>query len=400
LRIMWHSNSPFAATGYGVQTALFTPRIVKAGHDVAISAFWGLLGATIDWRDGIVIFPGGMAPYGQDIWGQHADAFNADVIISLVDAWVLDGNSGKPWAPWFPVDHYPVPPPVLHAVAQSQVPIAMSRFGQNALQEAGVDAAYVPHGYDPAVYHPDPAARDEARKWLGAEPDQHVFGIVAANKGGFPSRKSIPQMIEAFALVANEDEKAFLYIHSHLGPELQGANLGEIIVRLGLQERVKVVDQYRNTSGMLSPGWLNGIYNAFDTLINVSMGEGFGVPILEAQAVGCPVIVGAWTAMQELCFGGWMLHPELEADRVWTPQGSYMWLPRIEPIAEAMRQAMVLRADDEAWHDLRSRCIAGAAAYQADLVMERFWLPVLERIEDTITVKQRISQIRVEEPVA
>jgi hypothetical protein len=32
MRINWFSNSPWASTGYGVQTRLFVPRIRKLGH--------------------------------------------------------------------------------------------------------------------------------------------------------------------------------------------------------------------------------------------------------------------------------------------------------------------------------------------------------------------------------
>lgn len=37
------------------------------------------------------------------------------------------------------------------------------------------------------------------------------------------------------------------------------------------------------------------------------LGEGFGIPIIEAQAAGCPVIVTDCTAMTELCLSGWLI---------------------------------------------------------------------------------------------
>ncbi len=51
-------------------------------------------------------------------------------------------------------------------------------------------------------------------------------------------------------------------------------------------------------------------YNAMDVLTNVALGQGFGIPILEAQACGTPVIVGDWTSMSELCFAGWKVAKE------------------------------------------------------------------------------------------
>ena len=49
MKILWHSNSPWARTGYGTQTALWVPRLAELGHEIAISAFHGLQGSPIPW---------------------------------------------------------------------------------------------------------------------------------------------------------------------------------------------------------------------------------------------------------------------------------------------------------------------------------------------------------------
>jgi len=36
IKLIWHSNAPFVASGYGQQTALFTPRL-NEHYDVSIS---------------------------------------------------------------------------------------------------------------------------------------------------------------------------------------------------------------------------------------------------------------------------------------------------------------------------------------------------------------------------
>jgi hypothetical protein len=48
-------------------------------------------------------------------------------------------------AAWCPVDHFPVPPDVLKFFHRTDaVPIAMSRYGERLLFDAGLDPVYIP----------------------------------------------------------------------------------------------------------------------------------------------------------------------------------------------------------------------------------------------------------------
>jgi glycosyltransferase involved in cell wall biosynthesis len=55
------------------------------------------------------------------------------------------------------------------------------------------------------------------------------------------------------------------------------------------------------------------IYSSFDVLMNCSAGEGFGIPIVEAQACGVPVVTHAVTAMPELTWNGYTVNSEASA---------------------------------------------------------------------------------------
>ena len=41
MRILWHSHSPLAATGYGKPTALWLPKLRDMGYEIMGSAFFG-----------------------------------------------------------------------------------------------------------------------------------------------------------------------------------------------------------------------------------------------------------------------------------------------------------------------------------------------------------------------
>lgn len=380
MRILWHSNAPWTATGYGVQTRLFAPRLKELGHEVTISAFYGLEGATINWQ-GIPVYPRAFHPYGMDVIATHAAETKADIVITLVDAWVLDhqriSQTGARWVPWFPVDHDPLPAQVKDAVKHAFQPIVYAKHAEASAKQAGLDVRYVPHGVDTAVYAPTP--KSEARRKLGIPEDAFVIGMVAANKG-LPSRKALPSQFEAFARFRERHPEALLYLHTHLGTEMQGLDIGGVLRAVGVpDEAVRVCDQYRNILGYADPV-MAAIYSTFDVLSSATMGEGFGVPIIEAQACGVPVIVGGWTAMPELVGSGWIIAQD-KAERMLTPMHAYQYLPRTDALLDAYESAWEARGDAS----LREQAREFAMQYDASRVTSEHWAPVLDEIAERLT---------------
>ncbi len=380
MRINWYSNAAFVGSGYGTQTKLFVPRIKALGHDISMTAFYGLEGGILDWN-GVPIYPKGHAagPHGIDVMtlAAHARHYRADLAISLLDVWVMPPGVGQqvPYAPWFPIDMEPLPPPVARSLQGCLMPLVFSRFGVRMMEQAGLPYRYVPHGVDTTVYAPRP--KREARESVGLPQDAFIVGIVAANKG-VPCRKALKQQVEAFAKLHAKHPDTMLYLHS-LAQSGDGENLVELCEQLGLTDgSVMFSDQYLLTLGF-SEEQVRDLYCSFDVMTNVSMGEGFGLTILEAQACGTPVIVGDWTSMSELCFSGWLVG-QAEAERWHTPLGSYQWWPRIDAIAERMETAYL--SGDRAERGTLAR--EQAMAYDADLVTREYWAPVLAELEQMI----------------
>ena len=369
------------ATGYGNQTRLFTNRIKALGHDVTMSAFYGLEGGVLEWG-GMHILPRGNEPYGGDILPRHAERTQADIVITLIDAWVYHPEqwpASMRWVPWFPVDMSPAPPPVVRAVAQAYDRIVYSKFAMREINNAGLEAHYVPHGIDTSVFRPFPQAA--AREAAHLPKDKFLVGIVAANKG-LPSRKAWPEMIQAFADFHRIHQDSALYLHTNPTQSNGGVNLFDMIAQVGLTtgEDVIISDPYMATQiGGLNDNQMATIYSAMDVHLLASAGEGFGIPIVEAQACGCPVIVGDWTSMPELCFSGWKI-PKEEAHPMYTPLGGYQFYPKVGAIVDALEAAYRMKGNDE----YRTRARDGALAYDVDKVTEKYWKPVLEKISARI----------------
>ena len=344
---------------------------------MSMTTFYGSDGAIIKWN-GISIYPRGYHIYGQDIASANARHENADILISLMDAWVcspelLQQNNTR-WVPWFPVDSEPLPGPVKACVMKAYKRIVYSRYAEKMCAQADLDCYYVPHGIDTKIYHPMDKA--EARRKSGLPNDAYIIGMVAANKG-MPARKNFVEQIAAFRGFKQRHKDAVLYLHTAAQPP-EGLNIPEYIENIEMRMGIDIIfpDQHRLQVGGYSEADMNVIYNSFDVLSSVSMGEGFGIPIVEAQACGVPVIVGDWTSMGELCFSG---HKVLKSRTVpyYGTLGSFYYIPYIADI-EALYEAEYKKPSS------KTKAREGALAYDADKVTAEYWLPVLADIEKSI----------------
>lgn len=385
LRINWFSNAPWANTGYGCQTRLNAPRIAKLGYPLSITAFYGLEGGRI-YFDGIPVYSRFMHPYGQDIIGGHAEHFGANAIITLMDAWVVTGDmAGINWYPWYPIDHEPMTSMVFEKLRKAKKGIVMSKFGKAQAEKMGLDSYYVPHCVDTKVFKP--SAMNEARDRLGFSKDKFIVGMVAANKGN-PSRKAFLEQIAAFKAFHTVHPESMLYLHTITGAgggdcvnlkkycEVMQLKSGYVDCRpLDNSIEVAFVDQYQNAIGIPDP-YMVDVYNACDVTMLASMGEGFGIPLLESQSCGCPVITGDWTSMSELCFSGWKIDKS-EATPTFTSFESFQWQVRVEAVVNRLFSAYEVKDNIQ----YRSRARDGAVKYDADRVLERFWKPVLADME-------------------
>ena len=397
MRLAFLSNAPWDATGYGMQIKNVAPRLKALGHDVSIQAYHGHAGTPIDWN-GIQIYGMVSHPYGADVMHAHAVNFKADCLISNMDAWVIDPALmfDTPWVAWFPVDSEPCPPLVLEKVKQAFHRIVWTEFAKREMDKADLDCDVIPYGVDTKAFFP--SDKEKAREQTRMPKDAFIVGQVAMNKG-YPPRKAFYKNIEAFKKLHDRHSDALLYLHTLDGSRSNGETIDLLHYTrsLGLEVGKDVIfaDQYSYVLGY-PEGAMNTLYNCMDVHMLVSMGEGFGMPQLEAQACGVPVICGDWTTMPELCFSGWKVDRS-DAEPCFTLQNSYQFDPHAEAIAERLEAAYQMKGNA----DYMKRARDGAMKYDMDRIIERDWVPVLAKIDaklkdapDAGRVAQNMAMLR------
>ena len=338
-RVLIHSNAPWQPSGYGKQCAHLVRTLQQLGHEVVVSAFSGLTGAPIDWQ-GVTVLPAGMYEYGVDVLLPHIEHVQPDLTIALMDVWKL-GPIGEAlrnvnMAAWVPADCAPLSR-LDHAFLEGSgvKPIAMSRFGWQRMVDAGLTPAYAPHVVDRTVFSPlDHDDRVKYREAYGVQ-GKFVIGLCAANNDA--TRKAFPEQFEAFRRFHRKHPESALWVHS-IARSARGLDLNRLALEVGIEpDAIRITDTYAQISGMFDDTLMADWYGILDVLSACSYAEGFGVPMIEAQGCGTPVVSTNGGAMEEMRGHGW----GVTADPYWNPvHGAWWQRPRIDAIARAYEKAL------------------------------------------------------------
>lgn len=371
-QVLIHSNAPWVPSGYGKQCQHLIRTLQALGHEVTVSAFSGLTGAPIDWH-GVTVLPSGMYEYGVDVLLPHIGAVEPDLTICLMDVWKLgplaEALTGYNMAAWVPVDCWPLSRLDHQFFKASGVrPIAMSHFGEQQLLDAGLDPLYAPHVVDRQVFKPlSDEDRAKYRTGMGAE-DRFLIGLCAANNDS--TRKGFPEQFEAFRAFHKKHPEALLWVHS-IARAARGLDLERLAGEIGIEPTaIRITDTYPQVTGVFDDSLMADWYGVLDVLSACSYAEAFGVPLIEAQACGTPVVTTAGSAMQEIRGHGWLV----QSDPFWNHVHGAWWdRPRIDSIVRQYEKALTQASTRRE----QARDLSG----EFDLAdAGRWWQPIMEAL--------------------
>ena len=392
MKILIHSNGPHVPSGYGKQ-ARYAGRILRdLGHEVAFSCFSGLGGQPIRW-DGYTLFPSGMYDFSPDTIVPHALTMGADLVIPIMDFFKLSPASQQ-WRQ--ALETHPMKMAafiIADAIAQNggpsmldqqtlpmfgPHPVAVSKFGEERLRALGYGTkdypySYLPHVVDTSVYRP-PADRAAAREDLGT-PGDFIIGIMAANSDGI--RKNFQGQLAAFQRFSKKHKDAFLALYS-VADSPKGLPLAQMAADMGIADRTVFMPSYEQVAGMAPEEMVASWFGSLDILSLCSCAEGFGVPALEAQACGVPVVATDGSAMSELAGPyGWLV----KGQRFWNVSHRAWWVIPDENL--------ILRAWERAYQEgpldmRRAGAVEFASSYAVEAVRDKYWAPFMKRMEEDL----------------
>jgi len=144
----------------------------------------------------------------------------------------------------------------------------------------------IPHGLNPVFEEAPTAAEAGVIRSRLDLPGEFLLFV-----GALEPRKNVPALIEALAIVhARRGRLPLVLVGRSGGDEIK---VEEAVERRGLQEWVR-------RPGYLSDMEIRALYGAASALVFPSLGEGFGLPLLEAMACGLPAAVSGVSALPEI----------------------------------------------------------------------------------------------------
>lgn len=380
MRILWHGAHPDMPTGYANQARIWVSRMADAGHEMAYSCLAGPTSAMSAWKtlgpDGKVIPVYPCTPYenlGQDVVAGHYKHFDADLVFTLTCSWVFTPEVWRNMRAIMitPVDTAPLPGRTGMSIKDYQVlsgsaamPAAVCRYGEEQMRSRGLDPLTLFHGVDTGTFRP-PKNRQKTRQGKGLD-HMFVIGINAMNHER--ARKNFNEAFGAFAAFHEAHPASVLALHTMaILPE--GLNLPALAAEWGIDKAIIWSDQYQLATGTADWDALADWYGMCDVLLSLG-NEGFGLPVVEAQACGTPVIAGNWGPGPELAGdAGWLVDGQPE----WNNWHLKHW--RVPFISDVTAKLELAYREAK---DRRAAAREAALAWDAERIWDEYWEPVLK----------------------
>ena len=385
------------SSAYSKVTYETCTRLAKVGHKVAHipMGFANKMGKTI-YQD-VVVYNSGRTPFGEDVAVPDYADFNADMLITIKEPWNFNyiPKMAINYVPMAIIDHSPVSDSITCKLETAFKVISVSRHAQFELMQHKIESTYIPHGVNTSFFKPLDKA--QCRKLWHLEPDEFVVLIVAMNR----ARKMIPRMLQGYKkfLESNPGVKSHLMLWTNVYPnnysESESMGVADVgvsllpeIMRLGLGEAVRWVDPKTIDDGIpdwagdnYESGWdMAKLYNCADVLLLCTGGEGVGLPLLEAQACGVPVVTTNYAGGPEHVGSGYTV-PWHDYVIMNTPGTRYA-LADLDGMAEALTK--VLNGNRQR---LAERARTFALRYDWDRIMESNWKPFLNQCGEELFPK-------------
>jgi glycosyltransferase involved in cell wall biosynthesis/intein/homing endonuclease len=216
-------------------------------------------------------------------------------------------NMNIPWVHYFPVDGEPFYEKYANFLKDwVDFPVVTTDWGAEVVKKAdsALNVPVIYHGVDTKTFAPLDEEMVQQEKVRNGMDNKFVVLMVGVNQ----IRKQYGTALQAFAEFSKDKEDVMLILHTQKYL-MQGWDIPTIVRRLheqyeneghqGLYNKVAYTGGVVGHQGVFRQQ-MQMIYNIADAFLHTSVGEGFGLPLVEAASTGLPIIAQKATVMPEL----------------------------------------------------------------------------------------------------
>lgn len=308
--ILTMGDNPKVSTGYGQVWDNLLTNFAKLKPDWKFYHIgWQNRDREHKTLEGYYMLPTGRMEYGFDIVFEYLMKYKPDFFLTLCDVgWqsgIIEGvkkakQSGWKgrWVAYTPIDTDSWTMTWKEIFDMPDLNIAMSKYGEERMLANGVpNVRRIEHGVDTKIYKPLNNVEELKAKYGLA--GKFVIGFVGRNQ----IRKMIDRLLLGFKEFSKDKPDVVLLLHTDLEPPQQGWSLKYLQWLYGIQDKLKLTkgDLDINSRQRIQPQNMNEIYNLMDIFGYATGGEGFGLPALECQSAGIPLLMTNCTTALDLC---------------------------------------------------------------------------------------------------
>lgn len=319
-KLLFWGDSPTCATGFATVSRNVLAELYKTGlYDITIV---GINYAGTPHKLPYDIYPASnalaVAPQYKNIWGMQlfvdlCGSGEFDIVFIIQDTFITQHLMKPLQQAWealaeakrfslvyyFPIDATPKKEWITEVVSKAHYPVAYTDYAKREsvkLDEALVKMPVIYHGVNKEDFFPMDKVKAKKEFFEGFD-DRFIVTNISRNQ----PRKDLHRTFAAFKVFHDKNPKSLLYILAQADDV--GGNLIDIAKAYGLEYQKDWACPPPNTYGA-NQGYpielVNKIYNASDLIVSTSLGEGFGLSLVEAMATKTPLLVPNNTAMTEI----------------------------------------------------------------------------------------------------